>query len=142
MHAPVSPRAEPVWLAGWQAPTPRPSAGCPAPLQVLHKYQQSLLESYMEDNAKVRFCPSVPWCGRAVEVREAPCRGAARLARGPGATRCWPAGCLARICLLHEQWRPELRAPSCSGATCAQQPVQALPASLPPPHHPHHSLHR
>lgn len=40
-----------------------------AAVQVLQKYKQSLLESYMEDNAKVRFCPSVPWCGRAVEVR-------------------------------------------------------------------------
>jgi hypothetical protein len=39
-----------------------------AAVQVLQKYKQSLLESYMEDNAKVRFCPSVPWCGRAVEV--------------------------------------------------------------------------
>jgi hypothetical protein len=38
-------------------------------LQVFQKYKQSLLESYMEDNAKVRFCPSVPWCSRAVEVR-------------------------------------------------------------------------
>jgi hypothetical protein len=37
--------------------------------QLLQKYKQSHLESYMEDNHKVAFCPSVPWCGRAVEVR-------------------------------------------------------------------------
>ncbi len=35
----------------------------------LAKYRQSHLESYMEDNKNVVFCPSVPWCGRAVEVR-------------------------------------------------------------------------
>lgn len=36
---------------------------------LLNKYKQSHLESYMEDNQRVAFCPSVPWCGRAVEVR-------------------------------------------------------------------------
>lgn len=37
--------------------------------ELLAKYKQSHLESYMEDNQRVAFCPSVPWCGRAVEVR-------------------------------------------------------------------------
>jgi hypothetical protein len=37
--------------------------------ELLQKYKQSHLESYMEDNQRVAFCPSVPWCGRAVEVR-------------------------------------------------------------------------
>jgi hypothetical protein len=36
--------------------------------ELLSKYKQSHLESYMEDNQRVAFCPSVPWCGRAVEV--------------------------------------------------------------------------
>jgi hypothetical protein len=36
---------------------------------LLNKYKQSHLESYMEDNQRVAFCPSVPWCGRAIEVR-------------------------------------------------------------------------
>ncbi|MEW5311065.1 MAG: hypothetical protein WDW38_002808 [Sanguina aurantia] len=34
----------------------------------LEKYNHSLLMSYVEDNASVKFCPSVPWCGRAVQV--------------------------------------------------------------------------
>jgi ariadne-1 len=36
--------------------------------ELLSKYKQSHLESYMEDNQRVAFCPSVPWCGCAVEV--------------------------------------------------------------------------
>jgi hypothetical protein len=36
---------------------------------LLNKYKQSHLESYMEDNQRVTFCPSKPWCGRAIEVR-------------------------------------------------------------------------
>jgi len=36
---------------------------------LLNKYKQSHLESYMEDNQRVAFCPSTPWCGRAIEVR-------------------------------------------------------------------------
>lgn len=35
---------------------------------LLAKYKQSHIESYMEDNQRVAFCPSVPWCGRAIEV--------------------------------------------------------------------------
>ena len=35
---------------------------------LLNKYKQSHLESYMEDNQRVVFCPSAPWCGRAIEV--------------------------------------------------------------------------
>jgi hypothetical protein len=37
---------------------------------LLNKYKQSHLESYMEDNQRVTFCPSKPWCGRAIEVRK------------------------------------------------------------------------
>eukprot|EP00877_Chromochloris_zofingiensis_P002490 jgi/Chrzof1/12241/Cz06g26220.t1 len=40
--------------------------------ELLSKYQQSHLESYMEDNHRVAFCPSVPWCGHAVEVDSDP----------------------------------------------------------------------
>eukprot|EP00775_Hariotina_reticulata_P013428 gene13428-13556_t len=40
--------------------------------ELLAKYKQSHLESYMEDNQRVTFCPSVPWCGRAVEVDSDP----------------------------------------------------------------------
>lgn len=43
---------------------------------LLNKYKQSHLESYMEDNQRVAFCPSTPWCGRAIEVRVPPCRAA------------------------------------------------------------------
>ncbi|WIA17066.1 hypothetical protein OEZ85_013967 [Tetradesmus obliquus] len=40
--------------------------------ELLSKYKQSHLESYMEDNERVAFCPSVPWCGHAVEVDSDP----------------------------------------------------------------------
>lgn len=36
--------------------------------ETLDKYMRSLLESYIEDNAMVRWCPSVPSCGRAIRV--------------------------------------------------------------------------
>lgn len=39
---------------------------------LLNKYKQSHLESYMEDNQRVAFCPSTPWCGRAIEVDSDP----------------------------------------------------------------------
>eukprot|EP00878_Enallax_costatus_P004275 GHUV01004505.1.p1 GENE.GHUV01004505.1~~GHUV01004505.1.p1 ORF type:complete len:527 (+),score=139.84 GHUV01004505.1:269-1849(+) len=39
---------------------------------LLAKYKQSHIESYMEDNQRVAFCPSVPWCGRAIEVDSDP----------------------------------------------------------------------
>ena len=32
------------------------------------KYQQKLLESYIEDNKQVKWCPSVPHCGCAIQV--------------------------------------------------------------------------
>lgn len=35
---------------------------------LLEKYSQSHLQSYLEDNARVAFCPSAPWCGHAIEV--------------------------------------------------------------------------
>jgi ariadne-1 len=35
---------------------------------LLHKYQCAILNSYIEDNANVRWCPSVPCCGRAIEA--------------------------------------------------------------------------
>lgn len=39
---------------------------------LLEKYEQARLLSYIEDNSNVRFCPSVPWCGRAVQVEGDP----------------------------------------------------------------------
>lgn len=33
------------------------------------RYKKSLLESYIEDNQNVRWCPSVPHCGRAIQVK-------------------------------------------------------------------------
>lgn len=35
---------------------------------LLKLYERTHLNSYVEDNAHVRFCPSVPWCERAVQV--------------------------------------------------------------------------
>ncbi|KAI8463915.1 MAG: hypothetical protein J3K34DRAFT_474800 [Monoraphidium minutum] len=34
----------------------------------LAKYQHSHLLSYLEDDPRVAFCPSAPWCGHAVQV--------------------------------------------------------------------------
>lgn len=39
--------------------------------QLVDKYQIKLLESYIEDNKRVKWCPSVPHCGCAIQVR--PC---------------------------------------------------------------------
>ena len=35
---------------------------------LLHKYEHAILNSYIEDNSNVRWCSSVPCCGRAVEA--------------------------------------------------------------------------
>ena len=35
---------------------------------LLDKYEQKLLDSYIEDNKSVRWCPSVPHCGCAIQV--------------------------------------------------------------------------
>lgn len=37
---------------------------------MLAKYAHSLAESWVDDNASVRWCPSVPCCGRAISVAE------------------------------------------------------------------------
>ena len=44
-------------------------------MQELHdKYCQRLLESYIDDNKRVKWCPSTPHCGRAVQAsRACPC---------------------------------------------------------------------
>ena len=36
--------------------------------KLLQKYEEKLLDSYIEDNKSVRWCPSVPHCGRAIQV--------------------------------------------------------------------------
>ncbi|DBB04542.1 TPA: hypothetical protein ACH3X1_012624 [Trebouxia sp. C0004] len=35
---------------------------------LLDKYEQKLLDSYIEDNKSVKWCPSVPHCGCAIQV--------------------------------------------------------------------------
>ena len=41
-------------------------------MQELHaKYCQRLLESYIDDNKRVKWCPSTPHCGRAVQASRA-----------------------------------------------------------------------
>lgn len=35
---------------------------------LLQKYEGAILNSYIEDNSNVRWCPSVPCCGRAIEA--------------------------------------------------------------------------
>lgn len=36
--------------------------------KVLSKYTNKIAESYVEDNARVKWCPSAPHCGNAVEI--------------------------------------------------------------------------
>lgn len=36
--------------------------------KLLQKYEEKLLDSYIEDNRSVRWCPSVPHCGCAIQV--------------------------------------------------------------------------
>ncbi|KAL3137000.1 hypothetical protein ABBQ32_006592 [Trebouxia sp. C0010 RCD-2024] len=36
--------------------------------RLLRKYEEKLLDSYIEDNKSVRWCPSVPHCGCAIQV--------------------------------------------------------------------------
>ena len=40
--------------------------------ELLTKYRESLVASYVEDNAKVCWCPSVPHCGSAIQVEGDP----------------------------------------------------------------------
>jgi len=35
---------------------------------LLDKYEQKLLDSYIEDNKSVKWCPSVPHCGCAIQA--------------------------------------------------------------------------
>lgn len=44
------------------------TAGGAACKEDLDKYCESVTMSYVEDNARVHFCPSVPWCGRAIQA--------------------------------------------------------------------------
>lgn len=36
---------------------------------LLNKYEQKLLDSYIDDNKSVKWCPSVPHCGCAIQVQ-------------------------------------------------------------------------
>jgi ariadne-1 len=36
--------------------------------EILEKYETALIDGYVDDNRKVRWCPSVPHCGNAVRV--------------------------------------------------------------------------
>lgn len=37
-------------------------------LDLAEKFERFLLESYIEDNALVKWCPSIPHCGNAIRV--------------------------------------------------------------------------
>lgn len=41
-------------------------------LQAAEKFERFLLESYIEDNSKVKWCPSIPHCGNAIRVEGDP----------------------------------------------------------------------
>eukprot|EP00003_Mantamonas_plastica_P008910 TRINITY_DN1801_c0_g2_i3.p1 TRINITY_DN1801_c0_g2~~TRINITY_DN1801_c0_g2_i3.p1 ORF type:complete len:424 (+),score=139.68 TRINITY_DN1801_c0_g2_i3:63-1334(+) len=36
--------------------------------ETLEKYSQKVLESYVEDNAFIKWCPSAPFCGHAMQI--------------------------------------------------------------------------
>uniref|UniRef100_A0A7S0R3F9 RBR-type E3 ubiquitin transferase n=1 Tax=Chlamydomonas leiostraca TaxID=1034604 RepID=A0A7S0R3F9_9CHLO len=36
------------------------------------RYQEALLQSYVDDNNTARFCPSAPWCGNVIVVESDP----------------------------------------------------------------------
>ena len=38
--------------------------------EALAKYEHAIVHSYIEDNAHVKWCPSVPCCERAIEVTD------------------------------------------------------------------------
>lgn len=40
--------------------------------EAAEKFERFLLESYIEDNSKVKWCPSVPHCGNAIRVEGEP----------------------------------------------------------------------
>jgi ariadne-1 len=42
-------------------------------ISILEKYERSLLEGFVEDNKKMRWCPSSPHCGRSVMVTSDDC---------------------------------------------------------------------
>lgn len=42
---------------------------CKRDPDIAHRFDRFLLESYIEDNSKVKWCPSIPHCGNAIRVK-------------------------------------------------------------------------
>jgi ariadne-1 len=40
--------------------------------EAVERYERFLLESYIEDNSKVKWCPSTPHCGNAIRLEGEP----------------------------------------------------------------------
>lgn len=76
--------------------------------KVLQAYNLRRLQSYMEDNARVRFCPSVPWCGNAAEVKDDPyCEPQCPC----GIVFCFKCGCEAHspcTCDIWKSWEDKM----------------------------------
>jgi len=66
--------------------------------EVAVRYKRVLLESYIEDNQRVKWCPSVPHCGNAIKVKsdeilEPECDCGARFCFGCGEVPHSPCTC-------------------------------------------------
>ncbi|XP_010526933.1 PREDICTED: probable E3 ubiquitin-protein ligase ARI2 [Tarenaya hassleriana] len=73
------------------------------------KFDRFLLESYIEDNRMVKWCPSTPHCGNAIRVED---DGLCEVECSCGCQFCF--SCLSEAhspcsCLMWEQWRKKIR---------------------------------
>ncbi|CAN6447671.1 unnamed protein product [Victoria cruziana] len=76
------------------------------------RFESYLLESYIEDNSKVKWCPSIPHCGNAIFVEEGSCR---EVQCTCGLQFCF--SCLSEAhspcsCMMWDLWLKKLRSES------------------------------
>lgn len=73
-------------------------------------------ESYIDDNKRAKWCPSVPHCGHAVRCKEPHCEVG-------GARRWLPL--LLQPCMVEELFVLAWRAALTAALACIRQPVDA-----------------
>lgn len=76
--------------------------------ELLEKFEKSVMTSYIDDNANMRWCPSIPHCGRAVEVLG---DGYIELACTCGKAFCFKCGSDAHspaTCKMWKDWQLKL----------------------------------
>lgn len=77
---------------------------------MLEKYEQSLLEGFVQDNKRVRWCPSIPHCGRAVIVTSDDCH--CEVECPCGEFYCFSCGKPPHspaTCTMIEQWQQRIQ---------------------------------